>query len=197
MPPGNACSSSSRGAIPKVNCTQGQTTPNEATYYYKVASPAEAPPPPQKKAKEASASASAFPGFHPLAPELDRVPATDPTNDDDCGICTFALKDPGMYDEDSAGAVRHWGVLRVCGHHFHETCLSAGLLAQSQDFVQCPQCKRVYGKKMGTQPRALQMTHRVCRGQTVPGFAGSPKAIEITYSCPPGVQGPEHPHPGR
>ncbi|XP_044871514.1 E3 ubiquitin-protein ligase DTX4 isoform X2 [Mauremys mutica] len=60
--------------------------------------------------------------------------------------------------------------------------------------LQCPTCKTIYGVKTGTQPPGKMEYHLI--PHSLPGHPDS-KTIRIIYNIPPGVQGPEHPNPGK
>ncbi|XP_068767339.1 E3 ubiquitin-protein ligase DTX1 isoform X2 [Struthio camelus] len=60
--------------------------------------------------------------------------------------------------------------------------------------LQCPTCKAIYGEKTGTQPPGKMEFHLI--PHSLPGYPDS-KTIRIVYDIPTGIQGPEHPNPGR
>ncbi|XP_026516921.1 E3 ubiquitin-protein ligase DTX4 isoform X2 [Terrapene carolina triunguis] len=60
--------------------------------------------------------------------------------------------------------------------------------------LQCPTCKTIYGVKTGTQPPGKMEYHLI--PHSLPGHPDC-KTIRIIYNIPPGVQGPEHPNPGK
>lgn len=65
----------------------------------------------------------------------------------------------------------------------------------SQDgSLQCPTCKAIYGEKTGTQPPGKMEFHLI--PHSLPGFADT-QTIRIVYDIPTGIQGPEHPNPGK
>lgn len=111
---------------------------------------------------------------------------------DNCSICTFELGEDGMYDNDD-GSQRKWTRLKDCSHTFHEKCFDQ--MNAGKSFFQCPQCKRVYGVKMGIQPVTGSMTSRIS-GQSLAGYPNC-NTIEIVYEFRRGIQGPEHPNPGQ
>jgi len=55
--------------------------------------------------------------------------------------------------------------------------------------------KTFYGEPKGTQPTNGRMSHSICNG-SIPGFKCN-RFIQIHYSFPSGIQGPEHPCPGK
>lgn len=123
----------------------------------------------------------------------------DPQNTDVCSICTFTLLEASMYDDDDgddseAPRSRMWSKLAECGHVFHERCLEE-LMRTTPTHIQCPHCKRIYGLKMGNQPTNATMQHTIVSTKLA-GYENV-NTIQITYSVQGGVQGPEHPNPGR
>uniref|UniRef100_A0A8C8RGQ0 E3 ubiquitin-protein ligase n=1 Tax=Pelusios castaneus TaxID=367368 RepID=A0A8C8RGQ0_9SAUR len=60
--------------------------------------------------------------------------------------------------------------------------------------LQCPTCKAIYGEKTGTQPPGKMEFHII--PHSLPGHTES-KTIRIVYDIPAGIQGPEHPNPGK
>ena len=60
--------------------------------------------------------------------------------------------------------------------------------------VQCPTCKTIYGEKHGICPEGV-MEHLTVP-HSLPGHEGHQTRV-IIYHISPGIQGPEHPHPGK
>ncbi|XP_007940551.1 probable E3 ubiquitin-protein ligase DTX2 [Orycteropus afer afer] len=60
--------------------------------------------------------------------------------------------------------------------------------------LQCPSCKTIYGEKTGTQPRGKMEVFRF--QVSLPGHEDC-GTILIVYNIPHGIQGPEHPNPGK
>ncbi|XP_053783666.1 E3 ubiquitin-protein ligase DTX1 isoform X5 [Desmodus rotundus] len=123
--------------------------------------------------------------------------------DEDCTICMERLVTASGYE----GVLRHKGVrpelvgrLGRCGHMYHLLCLVAmysngNKPPLSQDgSLQCPTCKAIYGEKTGTQPPGKMEFHLI--PHSLPGFADT-QTIRIVYDIPTGIQGPEHPNPGK
>nr|XP_008510073.1 PREDICTED: E3 ubiquitin-protein ligase DTX1-like [Equus przewalskii] len=114
--------------------------------------------------------------------------------DEDCTICMERLVTASGYE----GVLRHkggsgWGAGRGGG--------GPGPLGTSppapppQDgSLQCPTCKAIYGEKTGTQPPGKMEFHVI--PHSLPGFADT-QTIRIVYDIPTGIQGPEHPNPGK
>ncbi|XP_028914260.1 E3 ubiquitin-protein ligase DTX1 [Ornithorhynchus anatinus] len=118
--------------------------------------------------------------------------------DEDCTICMERLVTASGYES----VLRHRGVrpelvgkLGKCGHMYHFLCLVAMYNNGNKDgSLQCPTCKAIYGEKTGTQPPGKMEFHLI--PHALPGFADS-QTIRIVYDIPTGIQGPEHPNPGR
>ncbi|MEQ2188265.1 putative E3 ubiquitin-protein ligase dtx2 [Goodea atripinnis] len=82
-----------------------------------------------------------------------------------------------------------------CGHTLHMLCMLAMYNNGTKDgSLQCPSCKTIYGEKTGTQPKGKMEIYSVA--QSLPGHPDC-GTIQIIYSIPPGIQGPEHPNPGQ
>uniref|UniRef100_A0AAY4A663 E3 ubiquitin-protein ligase n=1 Tax=Denticeps clupeoides TaxID=299321 RepID=A0AAY4A663_9TELE len=87
------------------------------------------------------------------------------------------------------------GRLAQCGHQYHLQCLVAMYLNGIKDgSLQCPTCKTIYGVKTGNQPPGKMEYHII--PYSLPGHPDC-KTIRIIYNIPPGIQGPEHPNPGK
>ncbi|XP_078600812.1 uncharacterized protein LOC144875911 [Branchiostoma floridae x Branchiostoma japonicum] len=78
-----------------------------------------------------------------------------------------------------------------CKHEFCTDCLDSALKLSGQ----CPICKAVIGRLKGNQPPGT-MTHRTDYINSLPGYE-SYSTIEIHYEFRSGIQGPEHPNPGK
>ncbi|ELK26370.1 Protein deltex-1 [Myotis davidii] len=78
---------------------------------------------------------------------------------------------------------------------YHLLCLVAMYSNGNKDgSLQCPTCKAIYGEKTGTQPPGKMEFHLI--PHSLPGFADT-QTIRIVYDIPTGIQGPEHPNPGK
>ncbi|XP_048370562.1 E3 ubiquitin-protein ligase DTX1 [Sphaerodactylus townsendi] len=118
--------------------------------------------------------------------------------DEDCTICMERLVSSSGYE----GILRHKGVkpelvgkLGKCGHMYHLLCLVAMYNNGNKDgSLQCPTCKAIYGEKTGTQPPGKMEFHII--PHSLPGYLDC-KTIRIVYDVPAGIQGPEHPNPGK
>uniref|UniRef100_A0A2I3RHW7 E3 ubiquitin-protein ligase n=1 Tax=Pan troglodytes TaxID=9598 RepID=A0A2I3RHW7_PANTR len=118
--------------------------------------------------------------------------------DEDCIICMEKLSAASGYsDVTDSKAVGPLAVGRLtkCSHAFHLLCLLAMYCNGNKDgSLQCPSCKTIYGEKTGTQPQGKM---EVLRFQmSLPGHEDC-GTILIVYSIPHGIQGPEHPNPGK
>nr|XP_025974968.1 E3 ubiquitin-protein ligase DTX1 [Dromaius novaehollandiae] len=118
--------------------------------------------------------------------------------DEDCTICMERLGAPSGYEGvlSPRGAKPELvGKLGRCGHMYHLLCLVAMYSNGNKDgSLQCPTCKAIYGEKTGTQPPGKMEFHLI--PHSLPGYTGS-KTIRIVYDIPTGIQGPEHPNPGK
>lgn len=118
--------------------------------------------------------------------------------DEDCTICMERLVTASGYE----GVLRTKSVrpelvgrLGRCGHMYHLLCLVAMYSNGNKDgSLQCPTCKAIYGEKTGTQPPGKMEFHLI--PHSLPGFADT-QTIRIVYDIPTGIQGPEHPNPGK
>lgn len=118
--------------------------------------------------------------------------------DEDCIICMEKLSVASGYsdvtDSKTIGPMAV-GRLAKCSHAFHLLCLLAMYCNGNKDgSLQCPSCKTIYGEKTGTQPRGKMevFTFQV----SLPGHEDC-GTILIVYNIPHGIQGPEHPNPGK
>nr|XP_020454123.1 probable E3 ubiquitin-protein ligase DTX2 isoform X1 [Monopterus albus] len=126
---------------------------------------------------------------------LDDVP------DEDCIICMDQLSNPSGYETPSSEEGGHSiladtvGKFIKCGHTLHMLCMLAMYNNGTKDgSLQCPSCKAIYGEKTGTQPKGKMEIYSIA--QSLPGHPDC-GTIQIIYSIPPGIQGPEHPNPGQ
>ncbi|XP_029555781.1 putative E3 ubiquitin-protein ligase DTX2 isoform X2 [Salmo trutta] len=119
--------------------------------------------------------------------------------DEDCIICMDRLSCPSDYAVASEGAQSippgAVGKFTKCGHTLHMLCMLAMYNNGTKDgSLQCPSCKTIYGEKTGTQPKGKMEIYSIA--QSLPGHPAC-GTIQIIYSIPPGIQGPEHPSPGQ
>ncbi|XP_062446094.1 E3 ubiquitin-protein ligase DTX1 [Rhea pennata] len=118
--------------------------------------------------------------------------------DEDCTICMERLGACSGYEGvlGRRGAKPELvGKLGKCGHVYHLLCLVAMYNNGNRDgSLQCPTCKAIYGEKTGTQPPGKMEFHLI--PHSLPGY-GDSKTIRIVYDIPAGIQGPEHPNPGK
>ncbi|XP_043241701.1 probable E3 ubiquitin-protein ligase DTX2 [Amphibalanus amphitrite] len=105
-----------------------------------------------------------------------------------CCICRYQLAERSAYGDDLVIQ------LNGCGHAIHLDCLRAMVETTNQvQYLQCPACQAIYGRKIGKQPPGRMSTRRL----PIPLPGHDCDTIEISYMISPGIQGPEHPHPGR
>ncbi|XP_040113679.1 E3 ubiquitin-protein ligase DTX4 [Oryx dammah] len=116
--------------------------------------------------------------------------------DEDCTICMERLTAPSGYKGPQPMVKPDLvGKLSRCGHVYHIYCLVAMYNNGNKDgSLQCPTCKTIYGVKTGTQPPGKMEYHVI--PHSLPGHPDC-RTIRIIYSIPPGIQGPEHPNPGK
>ncbi|NXD57849.1 DTX1 ligase, partial [Corvus moneduloides] len=116
----------------------------------------------------------------------------------DCTICPPRLVTSSGYE----GVLSPPGIkpelvgkLGKCPPMYHLLCLLAMYNNPPKDgSLQCPTCKAIYGEKTGTQPPGKMEFHLI--PHSLPGYTDS-KTIRIVYDIPTGIQGPEHPNPGK
>ncbi|XP_063740019.1 E3 ubiquitin-protein ligase DTX4-like isoform X2 [Eleginops maclovinus] len=118
--------------------------------------------------------------------------------EEDCTICMEPLGGPSGYKGPGVAPVSRAesvGRLAQCGHQYHFQCLVAMYNNGNKDgSLQCPTCKTIYGVKTGNQPAGKMEYHVI--PHSLPGHPDC-KSIRIIYNIPPGLQGPEHPNPGK
>jgi len=105
-----------------------------------------------------------------------------------CGICFSEFDEAEGKDADGPAFKLNKCVGK---HYFHKSCVGSWILTH----LQCPICKVRYGVMTGTQPVNGQMTVHKTK-ESLPGYEGS-GTITIHYNFPSGVQGAEHPNPGK
>ncbi|XP_073257719.1 probable E3 ubiquitin-protein ligase DTX2 [Porites lutea] len=118
--------------------------------------------------------------------------------DEDCAICFEKLCNiSSFYDEcESTKEACTIKQLDKCKHSFHASCLQAMYNSGAKDgSLQCPTCKAIHGVKHGIQPKEGNMDVRRLH-QSLPGHPDC-GMITITYDFRGGIQGPEHPNPGK
>ncbi|XP_071002865.1 E3 ubiquitin-protein ligase DTX4-like [Oncorhynchus clarkii lewisi] len=110
--------------------------------------------------------------------------------EENCTICMEALGGVSGYKGGD-----FIGRLAQCGHQYHLQCLVAMYNNGNKDgSLQCPTCKTIYGVKTGNQPPGKMEYHVI--PHSLPGHHDC-KTIRIIYNVLPGIQGPEHPNPGK
>ena len=80
--------------------------------------------------------------------------------------------------------------LDKCGHSFCTDCIDVVFKFTRE----CPVCSTVYGTLIGNQPEGNMFDS--FQSTSLPGFR-SCGTIIITYRFPNGIQGPNHPNPGK
>ncbi|XP_040192800.1 probable E3 ubiquitin-protein ligase DTX2 isoform X2 [Rana temporaria] len=126
------------------------------------------------------------------------VETIEKPSEEDCIICMETLSTPSGYSETSESkSIKPTAVgkLKKCGHIFHQLCMFEMYSNGNKDgSLQCPSCKTIYGEKTGTQPKGKMEIYLI--PQSLPGHQDC-GTIHIIYTINPGIQGPEHPNPGR
>uniref|UniRef100_A0A3Q1FB34 E3 ubiquitin-protein ligase n=1 Tax=Acanthochromis polyacanthus TaxID=80966 RepID=A0A3Q1FB34_9TELE len=132
---------------------------------------------------------------------LSALSTAFPVSPQDCIICMDQLSNPSGYETPSTEEGGQnilpdtVGKFIKCGHTLHMLCMLAMYNNGTKDgSLQCPSCKTIYGEKTGTQPKGKMEIYSIA--QSLPGHPDC-GTIQIIYSIPPGIQGPEHPNPGQ
>lgn len=108
----------------------------------------------------------------------DKKRASDPksSSEEECSICLSKITDRKT--------------LSICGHSFCAACIDEAFKHQKK----CPLCFQVYGSLIGNQPPGKMIDSY--QSTRLPGFA-SCGTIVISYIFESGIQGPNHPNPGK
>ncbi|KAK2170392.1 hypothetical protein LSH36_3g23078 [Paralvinella palmiformis] len=110
---------------------------------------------------------------------------------EDCPICCDKMTSPSGYDYQDSTVLE----LSKCKHQYHRACLLKMYeMGNENGSFQCPVCKCIYGTKVGNCPPGE------IKVETIPTpLPGYPQCgtIIITYNISGGIQGPEHPNPGK
>uniref|UniRef100_K1Q1B7 E3 ubiquitin-protein ligase n=1 Tax=Magallana gigas TaxID=29159 RepID=K1Q1B7_MAGGI len=118
----------------------------------------------------------------------------NPPDDEDCCICCEKLTHASGYGEGKKDEKVVFKLNR-CSHMFHKLCILAMYESTTKNgSVQCPTCKTIYGEKHGNCPDGVMEYLTV--PHSLPGNEGHQTKV-IIYHISPGIQGPEHPHPGK
>lgn len=115
--------------------------------------------------------------------------SSENTEEKMCIICCEDLTECSSYSEDNAVAK-----LKLCSHVFHKACIEAMYNNGSKNYIQCPTCKKIHGEKHGIQPPGDMLYHVL--PYSLPGYPEC-ETIRIIYKISSGVQGPDHPNPGK
>ena len=87
--------------------------------------------------------------------------------------------------------------LSQCKHKFHRDCLVKIVEFQcNQNYIQCSNCKLIYGEKTGNMPANSQMSWIKQSGMSLSGY-NTFGIIVIKYNICNGVQTCIHPNPGK
>ncbi|XP_070541067.1 uncharacterized protein [Ptychodera flava] len=109
--------------------------------------------------------------------QLDPLSTDHKAKDDDCSVCLSQMENPKILP---------------CKHAFCKACIDE---SEKSLGPTCPICKQAFGIITGNMPKG-EMKSRMSDYTTIPGYYNC-GAIIISYKFPPGIQGPEHPNPGR
>ncbi|XP_035691079.1 E3 ubiquitin-protein ligase DTX1-like [Branchiostoma floridae] len=155
--------------------------------------PVQGVPPPKKLRRKSSKTKNSLSGPDVLKKYSVKMKEQPP--DEDCPICCENLRGPSGYDATDNMAPSMVTKLQHCNHVFHGVCLLAMYNSGSKDgSLQCPTCKTIYGEKCGNQPPGTMDYHVI--PYPLPGYVDC-HTIRIIYTIPHGIQGPEHPTPGK
>ena len=105
--------------------------------------------------------------------------ATDPSisSADTCAVCLCNFTDKTT--------------LTKCSHSFCAACIDRAFKVQKK----CPVCSTVYGLLIGNQPEGEMFVSQ--HATKIPGYESCGGCIVITYKFQAGVQGENHPNPGK
>ncbi|KAL5016672.1 hypothetical protein ScPMuIL_006261 [Solemya velum] len=146
---------------------------------------------PNNAPKGSKKNTQARTGAHHLLKYVNVVKT--PPEEEDCCICFERMCQPSGYGSggpDDSAVIQ----LQKCTHMFHKLCLGAMYDSGAKDgSIQCPTCKQIYGEKYGNCPRG-EMEYQIIP-RALPTH--DCHTIHIQYHISPGIQGPEHPNPGK
>ena len=111
-----------------------------------------------------------------LFSDLTSGPHERNSKDDECSICLSDFTNKKTLDK--------------CGHSFCTKCIDKAFKIKKQ----CPICLTAYGPLTGNQPKGSMYDSFL--STYLPGFK-SCGTIVISYRFPSGMQGPDHPNPGK
>lgn len=117
------------------------------------------------------------------------------TEKDTCCICLYEFFDDEENNNDTIVQ------LSRCGpHYYHRDCIIQCYVGPKDSdkldhdgHLTCPVCSIIYGIRTGTMPKGSMTVTTL--NKSLPSYADI-KTIQICYSFPNGIQGPEHPSPG-
>ncbi|KAK6967903.1 E3 ubiquitin-protein ligase DTX4-like isoform X2 [Biomphalaria glabrata] len=123
------------------------------------------------------------------------IGVTQNIDKNDCAICCDKLNEPSSYGDNMSGS-SDVVELCFCKHQFHKLCLLTMYNSVHKgNSLQCPCCNTIYGEKTGTCPPGT-MEWYIDKDLHLAGYEDY-STICISYHMSPGIQGPEHPHPGQ
>ena len=102
-----------------------------------------------------------------VGPKSETAASTKPSKDEKCSICLCPFTNKKTLDK--------------CGHSFCTKCIDKAFKVKRQ----CPTYNQAYGPLTGSQPEGRMV------------YSTSLLSIVITYDFPDGIQGPDHPNPGK
>jgi len=104
------------------------------------------------------------------------------TDNESCAIC---------FEEYNANKSV---IILPCNHYFCTMCI---IQCFSDGFVLCPMCKLCYGTRVGTMPDGTFHVDKLAQGHTPLTGYENEETYLIKMNLPDGIQGPEHPNPGK
>mmetsp|Transcript_36697 Transcript_36697/g.63011 ORF Transcript_36697/g.63011 Transcript_36697/m.63011 type:complete len:313 (-) Transcript_36697:744-1682(-) len=132
---------------------------------------------------------------------IEILPGDESLKEHSCPIClcSFIEEEEDDIMEDDDLSVVH---LSACkGHYFHKNCIARcfkptdDLNPEVTGHLRCPVCSHIYGTRVGNMPLGFMNVQVVPK--PLPGFPPDSYTFHIKYSIPSGIQGPDHPAPGK
>lgn len=121
------------------------------------------------------------------------VNRSDIGKDATCCLCLQEFEDEDFdeKDETKTNVVR----LSKCnGHFYHYECCGKSIEEYVMEKGFCPYCKVRYVQQFGNQPEGQLSVTKI--HSSLPGYPSS-GTILMSFSFPSGIQGDQHPHPGK
>ncbi|XP_043933607.1 probable E3 ubiquitin-protein ligase DTX3 isoform X2 [Protopterus annectens] len=128
------------------------------------------------------ASASSLHRSQPLQNERNGFQACKQNSSLEDSMCPICLDKIDQLNKET---------LQQCKHSFCKNCIKESFKLKPA----CPVCGVMYGKLTGNQPKNGHVTIDT-KVYSLPGYE-SYNTIMLTYYIPDGIQGPEHPKPGK